>query len=173
MKKLAVVLIPLLVLVLVVGAMGCTKTVYVTPTPTPTPAPTPTPTPTPVLTPTPTVAPTPTPTPIPSATPPPEDTTWPPCKFYGTVRLNGNAVLDGTLVRAIIEGYVYRTTTVSTPPPAGYGPSTYIIYIANPQSIVYEGKTVTFLIGDTLASPTSTWTKGGNKQVNLTATSTP
>ncbi len=46
MKKLVVVLIPLLVLVLVSGAVGCKKEATPTPTPTPTSTSTPTPTPT-------------------------------------------------------------------------------------------------------------------------------
>lgn len=47
MKKLAIAIIPLLVLALVVGAVGCKKTATPTPSPTPTPTLTPTPTPTP------------------------------------------------------------------------------------------------------------------------------
>jgi len=152
----------------VILSFGCTKTVYVTPTPTPTPAPTPTPTPTPE--PTPTLAPTPTPTPIPTATPPPEDPTWPPCQFRGAVKLNGVVVPNGTQVRAFVEGYVYTTTT---PAEAAYGPSSYKIWIRNPQGVSYEGKTVTFMIGNYVAVETSTWEKGLNKVVNLNASTTP
>ena len=60
MRKTAVALILLLAIVMVFGALGCTKTVYVTPTPTPMPTLTLTPTPTPVVTPTPSQSPTPT-----------------------------------------------------------------------------------------------------------------
>jgi len=54
MRKLAIVLVPLLVLALVVGVVGCGGEKAPTATPTPTPIPTPTPTPTSPPTPTPT-----------------------------------------------------------------------------------------------------------------------
>lgn len=169
MKKLMVVLIPLLVLALMFSVTGCcTKTVYVTPTPTPSPTPTPTPTPTPEATPTPT--PTPTATPIPSATPPPMDDLAVPCRFHGSVQLNGGPVPAGTKIRAIVQGYVYQTTT----PAEGYGPSTYAIVIPKPEGISYEGKTVTFLIGDYNATPSSIWSTAGastgNILLNISAT---
>ena len=174
MRKLAIVLIPLLVLTLVFGALGCGKG-EVTPTPTPTPVVTPTPVPTPEPTPTPTAAPTATPTPTaaPLATPPPVDPAVPPCRFYGSVQLNGASVADGTVVTAIVEGFAYTTTTNSTPPPNGYGPSTYAILIHKPEGKSYDGKTVTFMIGNYGASQTATWSMGGNVALNISASTTP
>ena len=165
MRKIAVVLIPLLVLVLIAGAVGCcTKTVYVTPTPTPTMAPTPTPTEASPATPTPTVAPTPTPlkTPPPPAEPPQGG---PPCRFHGTVVLNGTAAPAGTQVTVIVEGYGYPATVT-----AAVGSTTYSVIIPVAQGINYEGKIVTFMIGDDMASQTSSWTTGGNVAVNISAT---
>jgi hypothetical protein len=89
------------------------------------------------------------------------------------VRLDGAVVPDNTLIRAIVEGYVYETRTVSTPPPGGYGPSTYAIIITKPLGISYDSKPVTFLIGNHTAIEVSSWVDGGNKVVNLNATSTP
>jgi hypothetical protein len=86
------------------------------------------------------------------------------------VKLNDVIVPNGTQIRAIIEGYVYQTTTVSTAPPAGYGPSSFSVIIPKPEGKSYDGKTVTFLIGNYLAAQTATWTVGGNIAVNLTAT---
>jgi hypothetical protein len=162
MKKLAVVAIPILVLALVFGALGCGGEAAPTPTPEPTAAPTVAPTPEP--TPTPTVAP---PTAIPLATPPPSDNvSGPPCKFRGTVQLNGASVSNGTVITVIIEGYGYTTTT----PAPNYGASSYAIVIPKAEGKSYDGKTVTFKIGDYVAAQTATWTMGGNVVVNLTAT---
>jgi hypothetical protein len=112
-----------------------------------------------------------TPTPIPTATPPPVDPLGgPPCQFRGTVQFNGIAVPDGTTIKAIIEGYVYTTTT----PAAGYGPSTYIITIPKSEGVSYEGKSVTFFIGTHIAAQTGNWTTSGSGRIvlNLTATGT-
>ena len=167
MKKIAVVLIPLAVLVLVFGALSCTcaKTVYVTPTPTPTPtptvAPTPTGVPTPTPTPTPTLAPTPAPTPMP---PPTADTISRPCAFNGSVLLNGANAPAGTVVTVIVAGYGYPTTTTMVS-----GASHYFIAVPKAAGITYEGQTVTFMVSGVMAAQTSTWTEGNNIQKNLTA----
>ena len=166
MRKIAVVLVPLLVLVLVFGALGCKSTPAPTPTPTPTVAPTPTPTPTPAPTPTPT--PTVAPTATPLATPPAADNmSGPPCRFYGTVTLNGANVADGTMVTIIVSGYGYTTTTTTV-----NGVSTYSEVVQKAQNITYQGLPVTFMVGNATATQTSTWTTGGNVLVNLTASST-
>ncbi|MBM3156346.1 MAG: hypothetical protein FJ004_03565 [Chloroflexi bacterium] len=164
MKKLAVVAIPVLVLTLVFGALGCGGEAAPTPTPEPTPAPTVAPTPTPEPTPAPTVAPTATPLATP---PPPDNVSGPPCKFRGTVQLNGAAVPNGTVITVIIEGYGYTTTT----PAENYGASSYAIVIPKAEGKSYDGKIVSFKIGNYSATQTATWSTGGNVVVNLTATS--
>ena len=162
MKKVAVVLIPLLALVLVFGALGCGGGVAPTPTPTPTVPPTPTPTEVPTATPTPT--PTVAPTATPLATPPPDDNvSGPPCRFHGTVTLNGASVADGTVITLIIAGYGYTTTTTG---------STYSKTIPKPQGVNYEGQAVTFKVGSATAIQTSAWTMGGNVLTNLIASTT-
>jgi hypothetical protein len=82
--------------------------------------------------------------------------------------VNGATVTDGTVIKAIVEGYVYTTTT----PAVGYGASSYSILIPNPSGVIYGGKTVTFMIGNLTAAQTSSWAKGENIQLNLSATST-
>jgi hypothetical protein len=161
MRKMAVVLIPLVVLVLVFGALGCGGGAAPTPTPTPTVAPTPEPTVAP--TPVPTIATTPTPMPPPT----PDNVSGPPCRFHGTVTLNGAAAPSGTVITVIIEGYGYPTTVQ-----AAAGSSTYSITIPKAQGITYEGKAVTFRVGSAAAIQISAWTLGGNVLVNLIA-STP
>lgn len=94
---------------------------------------------------------------------------FPPCRFRGTVRVNGAAVPDGTVVRAIVEGDTYTTTT----PAAGYGASSYSILIPQPLGLIYHGKKVTFIIGNLTAAETGSWAKGENILLNLTATRTP
>lgn len=168
MRKLSIVVVPLLVLVIVFGALGCGGEEAV-PTPTPTPVVTPvlTPEPTPVPTVAPTVAPTVTAAPL--ATPPPVDETVPPCRFRGMVQLNMSNAPDGTVITAIIDGIGYTTTT----PASGYGPSSFVLIIPKGQNKSFDGKTVTFKVGNYTAAQTATWTMGGNVLVNLTATSTP
>ncbi len=167
MKKIAVVLISLLVLVLVLGALGCggTKTVYVTPTPAPTAEPTPVPT----ASPTPGVTATPVPTVAPLKTPPPSaepPAGGPPCRFHGTVLLNGAAAPSGTVITAIIEGYGYTAIAVMSG-----GSSIYDLQIPVPQGISYAGKAVTFKVGSATAVQVSAWEWGGNVVQNLTASS--
>ena len=168
MRKIAVVLIPLAVLVLVFGALGCGG--GAAPTPTPTPIPTVAPTPPPTPTPQPTAAPTPVPTvattPTPMPPPTPDNVSGPPCRFHGTVTLNGPAAPSGTVITVIIEGYGYPTTVVTSG-----GSSTYSIKIPFAQGVSYAGKAVTFRVGSAAAIQVVAWEKGGNVIANLTATS--
>jgi hypothetical protein len=89
----------------------------------------------------------------------------PPCRFYGDVMLDGQAVSDGTVIKAIIGGDEYTTTT----PAEGYGASTYAIKITEPDGATYDGATVTFMIGDRSAAQTGTWELGSNVNVDLSA----
>jgi len=100
-----------------------------------------------------TVTPTPTPTPAPTL----------PCRFNGTVMLNGANVADGIIVTATIEGDEYSTTTSSA-----YGNSRYSIQISEPSGKSYPGNTVTFAIGGNTAQETGTWQRGANILLNLT-----
>ena len=162
MRKLAVILAPLLILAIALTAIGCGE--GESPTPTPEPSPTATAEPTPE----PTVAPTPTPSPTPIPTPVPTLGTEPPCRFHGTVQLNGADVADGTIITVIIDGDEYTTTT-----PAVYGPSTYAIKIVPAAGAAYaEGAAVTFMIGDYTAAQTGGWETGGNIELDLTASTT-
>jgi len=164
MRKIAVVLIPLAVLVLVLGALGCGGGAVPTPTPTPIPtvAPTPPPTPQPTVepTPVPTIATTPTPMPPPT----PDNVSGPPCRFHGTVTLNGAAAPSGTVITVIIEGYGYTATVQMAA-----GSSTYSITIPKATGVSYEGKAVTFRVGSAAAVQVSAWSMGGNVLVDLTA----
>ena len=88
----------------------------------------------------------------------------PPCRFYGTVTVDGAAVADGTVITAMIEGDQLTTAT----PAEGYSTSTYAIKIGVDTEYT-EGATVTFMIGDRAAAQTGTWAKGANIEVNLSA----
>jgi hypothetical protein len=96
--------------------------------------------------------------------PTPDNVSSPPCRFHGTVTLNGANVADGTVVMALIWAYGYTTTTTTV-----NGTSTYSIIMPKAQGNSYEGQAVTFRVGSDTASQTSTWTMGGNILVNLTA----
>jgi len=88
----------------------------------------------------------------------------PPCRFYGTVMVDGAGVADGTVITAMIGGDQLTAAT----PAEGYSTSTYAIKIGVDTEYT-EGATVTFMIGDRAAAQTGTWAKGGNIEVNLTA----
>jgi hypothetical protein len=164
MTKLAAILTPLLILALAFAMIGCGA--EESPTPTPSPAPTQTAPPTPVPT-TPSATATPTPSPTPVPTPVPTLSTDPPCRFHGTVQLNGADVPDGTIITAIIEGDEHTVET-----PAVYGPSTYAIKIVPPSATPYgEGATIEFRIGGYAAAQTGAWSTGGNIELNLSASS--
>lgn len=92
-----------------------------------------------------------------------------PCRFHGTVLLDGVPVADGTMITAKIKADTYTTTT-----PAVYGSSTYAITIKPQQGIFYEdGTQVTFKIGNYTADQTGSWEMGGNVELNLTASIPP
>jgi hypothetical protein len=171
MKKLSVILVPLLILVLVLTAFGCGGEEE--PTPTASPELSPTAIPTPEPTPAPTTPPPTTPAPTPVLTPVPTLSTEPPCRFHGTVRLNGADVPDGTVIKAIIDGDEYTTTTpalVDGDPV--YGASTYALKIVPVAGAAYaEGAPIIFMIGAYTAIQTGSWETGGNIVLNLSASS--
>jgi len=94
----------------------------------------------------------------------------PPCRFYGTVQVDGYDVPDGTVITAIIEGVPYSTTT----PEAAYGPSTYVLKIEPSAGAFYNyGTQIYFKIDDHVAKETATWESGNNTELNLTASTAP
>ena len=88
-----------------------------------------------------------------------------PCRFHGTVQLDGAAVEDGTTITATVEGQTFTTTT----PSAAYGASTFVLLIEQPEGVALAGSTVTFKIGARDADQTATWELGGNIELNLSA----
>lgn len=93
-----------------------------------------------------------------------------PCRFYGTVQLNGADVADGTIITVVIDGDEYTTTT----PAAAYGPSTYAIMIQPSGYNKYpDGTWVAFEINGLSAQQIRTWTTGGNIEANLTRGAVP
>ncbi|HEY49028.1 MAG TPA: hypothetical protein G4O13_03175 [Dehalococcoidia bacterium] len=92
-----------------------------------------------------------------------------PCRFYGTVGLDGDPVPDGLAVTAVIKegAYIY---TYSTTTPAVYGSSTYDLIIMPAEGIRYDdGTPVYFQIGNSYATEYGTWEMGGNRELNLTS----
>ena len=165
MRKLAILLVPLLILALVAVPTGCGEDEPATPTPTPSPTITPFPTDTPTQSPTPEATETtePTATEAPTAEPTQAPVTSLPCAFHGSVSLNGLSVPDGTEITATIEGDQYETTT-----PSDYGPSTYWLRIT-PLHEYTTGTVITFTIDGYPATGSSTWESGGNVVFHLAA----
>lgn len=93
-----------------------------------------------------------------------------PCRFHGTVLLNGRPVSDGIVVRALIGGNEVASCTL----PAVYGSSTYALVIAPQVGVSYSSNTtINFKIHVYDAIQTATWADGGNIALNLTAYSLP
>jgi hypothetical protein len=97
-----------------------------------------------------------------------------PSSFYGTVKVNGTNVPDGTLIKALINGQAYaekQTQTIQ-------GDSMYVLNISgdDPETTVVEGgrdgDTIVFSIGGTQAAQTGLWKSGTNIKVSLTASTT-
>jgi len=82
----------------------------------------------------------------------------PPCRFHGTVTINGGNMPDGTLITAMIGNDTYSATTDFTA-------STYSVTI--PWKEGYGGMAVTFKIGSDAVTQKGTWSMGGNEPVNL------
>jgi len=99
----------------------------------------------------------------------------PPCRFYGTVRVDGAYVPDGTQVTATIDGMVltWTTTTKSSSPE-----SVYVLDVPGDDSLTAErnggaeGDVVRFNVrygGRDLAAGAGFWHQGMTQEVNLQA----
>jgi len=96
------------------------------------------------------------------------------CSFWGTVKLNGQNVSDGTVISVWSDdwGTQWAETTTFT----YLGDSTYNVSVNgdDPETGEKEGptagETVRFKIGDDNTNESSTWQAAGTVQVNLTAT---
>ena len=95
-----------------------------------------------------------------------------PSSFYGTVKVNGENIADGTMVKALINGQVYATGYTQT----YEGNSVYSLDIPGDDSSTTtieggrDGDTVQFMIGEAQAVETGIWKSATNANVNLTAT---
>ncbi len=99
-----------------------------------------------------------------------------PSSFYGTVKVNGTNVPDGTSVQALIGGKVYAETLTQT----YQGDSVYSLDVTGDDTDTTvqdggrEGDTIQFKIGGVLANQTGVFHSGTNINFILTAsTSTP
>jgi hypothetical protein len=97
-----------------------------------------------------------------------------PSSFYGTVKVNGANVPDGTLIVASINGRDYaekQTQTIK-------GDSMYAMNIPgdDPDTTVVEGghdgDTIVFTIGETEVDQTGLWKSGTNINIHLAASTT-
>ncbi len=88
-----------------------------------------------------------------------------PCRFHGTVQLDGADVAGNTTITATIGNDTYTTQT-----PSVYGDSTYLLEIAPPEGTSYaDGTAITFMIGARTATQASAWETGGNVELNLSS----
>lgn len=92
-----------------------------------------------------------------------------PSSFYGSVRVNGEAVPEGTVVRAMIEGQVYaEAQTVMV-----QGGSVYSLDVPgdDPETPErdggVEGCLIQFKVGGVMATQTATWHSGTNVELDI------
>ena len=97
-----------------------------------------------------------------------------PSSFYGTVKVDGANIPDGTVIKALINGQVYAQTQSLT----YQGDSFYSLDVPGDDLATTsieggkDGDTVTFVIGeDDSAGQTGTWKSGTIVKLNLSATS--
>jgi hypothetical protein len=88
-----------------------------------------------------------------------------PSSFYGTVKLGGANVPDGTVVTAWMNGVQYASTLTLT-----FGSdSVYSIDVRGDDPGGNQGTTVVFHIGAQVADQTGLWASGTNVSLNLSA----
>jgi len=93
-----------------------------------------------------------------------------PCRFYGTVQVDGANVADGTSITATVGNETYTTVTATTV----YGPSTYALKIVPPEGTEFPaGAQITFMIGAVAAGETGTFGAGSNVELNLSSGEAP
>ena len=89
----------------------------------------------------------------------------PPCRFQGTVEVNGEPAAERTFIRAILGEYRHTTRTFSAD-----GESVYSMDIAAPEGTEYRpGAAIAFIVGGLAAAETGRFEPGGNITLNLTA----
>jgi hypothetical protein len=97
-----------------------------------------------------------------------------PASFYGSVKVNGANVSDGTLIRATINGKVYAETKTLT----YQGNSVYSLDVPGDDTDSTavdggrEGDKITFTVGAAQAGQTGTWKSGTNLKLDLSVSNT-
>jgi hypothetical protein len=86
----------------------------------------------------------------------------PPSSYYGTVKIYGSNVAEGTLITAKMDGNVVASTEVLI----DLGASVYAIKV--PGEATIENDPVEFFIDGVKADQTGIWHSGGNTNLNLT-----
>jgi hypothetical protein len=95
-----------------------------------------------------------------------------PSSFYGEIKANGQNVPEGTLVRALIAGKAYATSTTLI----YQGNSVYRMDVAGDEADSSaseggkEGDTIQFEVGGVIANETGVWHSGTNVNLVLTVT---
>ncbi|RPI91399.1 MAG: VCBS repeat-containing protein [Chloroflexi bacterium] len=94
-----------------------------------------------------------------------------PSSFYGTVKVDGANVPDGTIVQALIDGQVFGQKATTT----WGGNSVYALKVVgdDPDTPAkdggLDGDTIQFKIGELIATQTGMWHSGPNVELNLAA----
>ena len=98
-----------------------------------------------------------------------------PSSFYGTVKVNGVNVANGTPVQALINGQVFAQSVTQT----FQGNSVYSLDILGDDTDTVsidggrDGDTVQFKVGGTVVSQTGIWRSGTNVSLDLSRTNAP
>lgn len=95
-----------------------------------------------------------------------------PASFYGTVKINGENVPEGTIIRAIINGQVVATTQAIL----FQGQTVYDIEVPadDPNTAIVDGgrdgDVIRFMLAGFMVRKTATWQSGTDTEFNLSLT---
>jgi hypothetical protein len=95
-----------------------------------------------------------------------------PSSFYGTAKINGENVREGTIIRALINGRVVAVSYAMLV----QGESVYAIDVPGDDPATpeieggIEGDTIRFMLGGFLVWETGTWRSGTDTELNLSLT---
>ena len=96
-----------------------------------------------------------------------------PSSLYGTIKLDGEDVPDGTLIQALINDQVYASVSTQT----YQGDSVYAIDVPGDDTSTQEveggveGDVIYFKLNGLLVDQTATWHSGTNQELDLSAIS--
>ena len=92
-----------------------------------------------------------------------------PHRFVGTARIGGQIAPSGTVISAVVDNQTVKqfTVTGTNPLTGAASPGFYYADIVPASGQAFDGKTVTFFIGNTRTAQSGTYVNGGVSVLDL------